>query len=231
MLRRKIAAGGVRRARRTACGASPDLLHDCCFADCQSPPRRVGPPPYRYASTHASQPVNAVAPLDLAANYSVNPKALARWAHERLVLNRCDNGAIEARFRYDGTTCTNMGRPLAFEYTVRLAGRDQKYAIESGRCVPAAGDDGHRHMCRYLEDGDRLLATIAAELPLAGARIDDVLAWNRPVCAAGCYCDADSRQHKWGLVLETLHFALAQRERGNAAPLSEATRSEEGVLR
>jgi hypothetical protein len=25
---------------------------------------------------------------------------------------------------------------------------------------------------------------------------------------AGCYCDAASRQHKWGLVLETIHYAL-----------------------
>ena len=26
---------------------------------------------------------------------------------------------------------------------------------------------------------------------------------------AGCYCEPASRKHKWGLVLETIHFALA----------------------
>ncbi len=28
-----------------------------------------------------------------------------------------------------------------------------------------------------------------------------------------CYCEAESRAHKWGLVLETIHFALARLER------------------
>jgi hypothetical protein len=27
----------------------------------------------------------------------------------------------------------------------------------------------------------------------------------------GCYCEASSRDHKWGLVLETIHYALVQR--------------------
>jgi hypothetical protein len=30
------------------------------------------------------------------------------------------------------------------------------------------------------------------------------------VSPAGCYCEPDSRQHKWGLVLETIHYALAR---------------------
>jgi hypothetical protein len=58
-----------------------------------------------------------------------------------------------------------------------------------------------------------LLATIAEDDPLAGARLDRVLSWSRSASASGCYCDADSREHKWGLVLETIHFALAERER------------------
>jgi hypothetical protein len=159
----------------------------------------------------------ARAPLNLAAPYSINVKALTRWARERLVVEEQPDGAIEARFRYDGTTCTNMGRPLAFEYTVRLSPPEKGYAIEFSHCGPAPGDDGHRSMCRYLDDGPRLLAAIADERPLAGAPLDEVLAWRRPSCAAGCYCDAVSRQHKWGLVLETIHFALAERMRRRAA--------------
>jgi hypothetical protein len=34
--------------------------------------------------------------------------------------------------------------------------------------------------------------------------------WTRPASPAGCYCEPDSRLHKWGLVLETIHYALAQ---------------------
>jgi hypothetical protein len=39
-----------------------------------------------------------------------------------------------------------------------------------------------------------------------------VLPWRRGSSVAGCFCEADSREHKWGLVLETIHYALAQRE-------------------
>jgi hypothetical protein len=28
--------------------------------------------------------------------------------------------------------------------------------------------------------------------------------------SAGCYCEPNSRTYKWGLVLETIHFALAR---------------------
>jgi hypothetical protein len=30
--------------------------------------------------------------------------------------------------------------------------------------------------------------------------------------AAGCYCESTSRDHKWGLVFETIHYALVQKE-------------------
>ena len=36
--------------------------------------------------------------------------------------------------------------------------------------------------------------------------------WNVPASGAGCYCEPDSRAHKWGLVLETIHFKLAQEQ-------------------
>jgi hypothetical protein len=38
------------------------------------------------------------------------------------------------------------------------------------------------------------------------------LSWRRADCGAGCYCDASSREHKWGLVFETIHHALVQQE-------------------
>jgi hypothetical protein len=76
--------------------------------------------------------------------------------------------------------------------------------------VPAPGDQGHRFMCRYLTQGDGLMAAISAEQPLIGRPLADVLSWQRPSSAAGCYCEADARQHKWGLVLETIHYALSR---------------------
>ena len=68
-------------------------------------------------------------------------------------------------------------------------------------------------MCRYRTEAEQLMAAIAADRPLLGRRLDEVLTWHRPTCSSGCYCEPASREHKWGLALETIHFALAGREK------------------
>lgn len=149
-------------------------------------------------------------PLTRGARYSVSPDVLRRWSSQRLRLRVLEDGAVEATFRYDGTTCSNMGRPLAFDYTIRLAPPDQGYRITDLRCAPAPGDEGHRYMCSYLEDADGTMRAIASEGPLLGHPLDAVLRWARGRGVAGCYCAVASREHKWGLALETLHYALSR---------------------
>jgi len=145
------------------------------------------------------------------ANYFTNRNALRRWAAERLTVTQHDDGTSDARFRYQGTTCTNMGRPLEFDYQVSLGRREEGYPILEARCGPAPGDTGHTFMCQYDTDG-KLLAAVDAEKPLLGRPLHEVLQWQRPPDAAGCYCEPASRQHKWGLVLETIHYALLGQE-------------------
>jgi hypothetical protein len=153
------------------------------------------------------------APLDLSARYRVNQRALRRWSDERLTLGVEADQAVTAIFRYDGTTCTNMGRPLAFLYEVRLGVRADGFPVKTLRCVPAPGDTGHQAMCRYVKEPESLMRSIDEEVPaVAGARLDEAIAWVPQASPAGCYCEAASREHKWGLVLETIHFALARRE-------------------
>lgn len=182
---------------------------NCSFSPCQY--RRVpyGQPP---RSNSEQVPRPGVAALDPNADYTVNLKALQRWAKERLLILVQEDGSIEAQFRYDGTTCTNLGRPLTFLYSVKLGPRDEGYPIREQSCAPAAGDTGHTQMCQYIENPEALTAAVEREKPLQGERLDAVLSWHRAPCAAGCYCDASSREHKWGLVLETIHYALAQQE-------------------
>jgi hypothetical protein len=142
------------------------------------------------------------------ARYTVNPKALRRWAAERLRIEPLADGKLLAKFRYDGTTCSNMGLPLAFDYTVLLGSREQGYPIVGQSCSAAPGDTGHRSMCQYVKRGEDLMAEVAGEKPLAGQPLADVLGWTRTMNLSGCYCDAAGRDHKWGLVLETIHFKL-----------------------
>jgi len=181
---------------------------NCSFGPCHY--RRA---PYRRAPQSFGEqlPISAAA-LDLAAAYSVNRRALKRWTGERLSINTNPDGTLDATFRYEGTTCTNMGRPLAFDYAVKLGPREQGYPILDQRCSPVAGDIGHTKMCQYIENPDRLMSSIDREKPLHGDKLNAVLSWQRKPSAAGCYCEAASRDHKWGLVLETIHYALAQNE-------------------
>jgi hypothetical protein len=179
---------------------------NCSFMPCQY--RRAG-----YVRTPGVLPVVPVAvQLNPNASYAVNRKALERWANERLSLEVRDDCTVDALFRYDGTTCTNMGRPLTFNYNVKLGTREEGYPIREQRCGPAPGDSGHKYMCRYISGAEQLMESIDREKPLLGQPLNDVLVWLRPPCAAGCYCEPDSREHKWGLVLETIHYALSQRE-------------------
>jgi hypothetical protein len=169
----------------------------CSYTPCQ----------YRRAP-YARWLETAAEPVDPGAKYNVNTKALKRWAGERLTLERRGDGTIEAMFVYEGTTCTNMGRPLKFHYSVKLGPRQEGYPIREQNCTPAPGDTGHTYQCGYLDHREKLMSAIASENPMLGRRLDDVLSWQRSTFAPGCYCEEDSRQHKWGLVLETIHYAL-----------------------
>lgn len=193
---------------RSLAGLIP--CENCSWGPCQY--RRT---PYRCAARAAGEPLPvSAAALDRDAEYSVNQRALERWATERLSLSERPDGSLDAVFRYDGTTCTNMGRPLVFDYHVLLGPRTQGYPIREQRCTPAANDTGHTAMCEYQRQPEILMASIESEKPLQGECLDAILSWQRAPNGAGCFCEAPSRMHKWGLVLETIHYALAQREVG-----------------
>ena len=146
------------------------------------------------------------------AKYTVNSRALQKWSQERLRLKFLPGGSVEAHFRYEGTTCSNMGRALEFDYCVKLGAAHDDYKILETSCAPAPDDTGHTQQCEYLSNADALMRSIATEKPLLGRPLNDVLAWVRPPNPSGCFCDLERRDHKWGLVFEAIHFALAQRE-------------------
>lgn len=180
----------------------------CSFGPCQY--RRA---PYRRSPRAFGEQVSVRSSvLDADARYSVNRKALQRWARERLALQEDPDGSVRAVFRFEGTTCTNMGRPLAFDYHVTLGPREKGYPIRSQRCAPAPGDTGHTYMCQYQADADALMSAIEQERPLHGQSLNAVLQWHPPITSAGCFCDAGGRERKWALALETIHYALVQRE-------------------
>ena len=150
---------------------------------------------------------NAAGPRDL---YSFPEKTLAKWSRERLTIEERPDGKLIARFRFDGTTCSSLGMPLAFDYSIELsADGAQGRRIVDSSCRPAEGDRGHRSMCGYLADPDRMTASFE-EQPLLGRRLDETLGKLGEVGSAGCLCLETNRKHKWSIVLETLHYRLTQ---------------------
>jgi hypothetical protein len=211
--------GLTRHTSRVARLTDLNPCENCSYIGCQyrrAPYRRAPQPADVETSATSAAPTEPQrAPkstLTPKAKYTVNVKALARWAAERLTLSHAADGTIEASFRYEGTTCSNMGRALRFNYMLKLGTPQQGYPIMEQSCTPVPGDDGYKFMCRYISDGQQLTAAIELEKPLLGRPLNEVLTWTRDSASAGCYCDASSRTHKWGLVLETVHYALAQRE-------------------
>ena len=184
----------------------------CAFSPCQY--RRA---PYHHApvqpgmvDTLVPRAASPGATLARDARYTVNPRALQKWVRERVRIEYRGDGSLAASFRFDGTTCSNLGRPLAFDYAVTLSGPAAGYTILQAACRPAPADEGHTFMCAYLGDPDGLMTAIATEKPLLGRPLNDVLGWARAAAPSGCHCTADSRAHKWGLALEVIHYALAR---------------------
>ena len=71
---------------------------------------------------------------------------------------RCEakDGSLDAVFRYEGTTCTNMGRPLAFHYNVKLGPREEGYPIREQQLRAGRGDTGYKlHVPDIIEDPTR----------------------------------------------------------------------------
>jgi len=237
MLRPKkslLAVFGLTRERnRVARLSELNPCESCSYLSCQfrrapylGAPRRIDPDDFAETEQILSQLLPEPFVLTRGARYSANRKALSRWAATRLTLTQLENGTIEAVFRYEGTTCSNLGRPLLFDYHATLGPREDGYVIRALSCRPVPGDDGYRSMCRYLDDAARLMSSIDREQPLLGEPLDSVLSWSAAPSAAGCYCELGDRMHKWRLVLETIHYALVEREQNREREMFATTSPE-----
>ncbi len=142
--------------------------------------------------------------------YAFAKRTLEKWRSKRLSLTGLSAGRIRATFRTSGSTCANMGLPLAFDYHVELQRQEfGGYRIETCRCEPAPGETNHRSTCLFLTNPAAFEAGMKESPPLGGKLLDEALHWNPDVSPAGCLCLGSSRDHKWKVVFQTIHHALA----------------------
>ena len=174
---------------------------------------RIDVPP-ELLSRHLGVPVEGPLPdREEPPRYAFPETALRKWAGKRLSIDAFPDDRLSAKFRFDGSTCTNMGIPFAFDLTVVLRAESAgTHLIEACTALPAAGDRGHRAMCGYLDGADSFLATISTfKLPV-GRTLDEMVEWAPNTSPAGCVCTPTNMNHKWQIVLQTLHFALRNGE-------------------
>ena len=154
--------------------------------------------------------------------YQTNVRALRKWSEERLELHENADGTVAARFRYEGSTCSNMGHPLRFFYSIRIGRPESGFRVLETRCESAEGESGYEKMCEYLKRGSAFMDDIHEEAPLLGEPLEALADWKPDSSYAGCYCEPEARDHKWRMAYEVVHFALVQRQKARRAEFAQA---------
>ena len=151
-------------------------------------------------------------PTTKSSSYTFPQSALERWGREHLMVEKQPDRTLLARFRFNGKTCSSLGLPLAFDYSVELGSK-----TENGRrilelnCEPAENNPHYRSMCGYLANPDRMIATLV-EKSLLGLQLDQAIEELGEGSPSGCLCLQANREHKWLMVLQTIHYWITPKE-------------------
>lgn len=141
--------------------------------------------------------------------YAIAPRALQRWADERLSIQRRPDGGAVYSFLLSGSTCNNMGMPIEVEMIVTTDGDGR---IESARSYPSADDRGCHLMCAVNSNATGNAThffTDVGDCPdVIGQTIEQAAFRDWQVEPSGCFCTPGNRRHKWRNVLQTLHYAI-----------------------
>jgi hypothetical protein len=186
----------------------------CSFSPCVYRRR-----PYRNG---ASRCAPRLSETPVSGRYGYPEKALRRWAKSLLTLDHREDGVARGRFRFDGSTCTNGGIPLAFEYEVELSPSTDGRRLLSMTCRPVSKNTGYEAMCSVRENEAAFWRALSAETPFLGHPLAEALDWNPPTNPAACLCTSENRDHKWRMVLHTLHYALSRSNEGRLPQRSPA---------
>lgn len=143
-------------------------------------------------------------------SYAFPETALKRWSSEFLTLAPGNDHQLQALFEWQGTTCGHMGEELRFIYDITLSSATNGYRILKKICRPQAGNRSYQAMCAYIKQGSAFLETIADHDALLGRPLAKALEWDPEVMPAGCQCTEAFQDHKWKVVLQTLHYRLHQ---------------------
>jgi hypothetical protein len=147
---------------------------------------------------HLSRPMPAC--------YAFRDRALRRWSSDHLRLEDMGDTRLLAVFDYRGSSCSNDAFDMIFE--VMLESVNGRRRIVSSRLRLHRETAALDTMCAFGQAGSRFKAEIDSCRPLEGRWLEDALEWEAEVEPAGCLCEPTYRNHKWRIVLQTIHYRL-----------------------
>ena len=185
----------------------------CSLNNCAFRRKPYVPPNYTIEGIRAAEavlppPSETPMPLTVDAKYAYGQKVLKKWCASHLNLEAKPDGTVESTFHFEGSTCSNAGVEIKYDYHVYLSRPQDGYKILEMHCHPSKGDDGFSFQCQYVTHGESFLKEIDEHKPLLGQPLDDILTWEPDLVPSGCLCGTESRNHKWKIVLQSLHYGL-----------------------
>jgi hypothetical protein len=149
-----------------------------------------------------------VRPID----YAITIKALGKWARQYLTCESDGDGVRHYRFRYMGNTCCDGGTPINSVMHAMIRPEPRGMVFERGWIEIEEDDPGLQAMCEFY--GRRWAFHDELERPPAwsGQTLEEVLGETiaqAKINPAGCFCKPSQVNHKWRMVLSTIHYALS----------------------
>jgi hypothetical protein len=141
--------------------------------------------------------------------YDVPERALASWRgqlKERIALD----GTRDYGFRFRGSTCNDQGRIVYFNLNVKLAPTPEGWRIDDARIGLDREEPNLSRLCAWQSERGAFLERLAQPAHFCGMGLEETIQSLREVNPAGCVCTRAMADHKWRIVLSTIHYVLAQ---------------------
>jgi hypothetical protein len=141
--------------------------------------------------------------------YTINERALARWAKESLAVLAQEGSRTSFRFRYTGSTCLNGGAEFPAHLDLTLEHEGGRYHVAEAVVALDPEDTGALTSCRYDPAQRRaIVARNVAHSGVLGADLEEFLRADRPVNPGGCFCSVEHVNHKLLMALQTVRYYL-----------------------
>ena len=141
----------------------------------------------------------------------ISKRALAKWAERDLTVER-NNGTLECRFVYEGSTCNDGGDAFESVIHTQLEKNGDGWRIMGAEIEIDPELPAWESMCTFRGRPVSERVVTLDGCPAVGMDLDEFINGDWPVNNAGCYCRNTHVNHKMLLAMQTLRHWLENAE-------------------